>query len=1018
MPSASRVSTAALAAALLFGILALAEQLPIRSYSVADGLAGNVVTAVLTDSRGFLWIATNEGLSRFDGYDFTNYDRADGLPRDSVSNFLETRSGMRWAVTTAGVAKLNPDASPGPRFTSYRPDIAAGLKVYTFFEDRSGRLWCGTEDGLFLLRPSDAAGKDWWFERVPLVLQSGQPASDRRVLSLYEDRQGNLWIGAIRALYRRAPNGALFEYALDAPAGEWNTVVEDSSGRLWGGRFDGIWRIACNPDGEYRVEPGFVPKPKIRVWSILARPGGGIWAATSGGFVEWDPDRRGNGSGPHIFTESNGLSRKEITSLATDREGNLWLGSNGGGLNRLARKGFISYGSADRLSSSEYPTLFRDRAGDVIVAFHDHLNVLHGRSFTRVRPAFPRLIRYFGWGWHQNELQDSAGEWWISTGEGLARFPAVPIEALALTKPKAVYTTRDGLRTNEIFRLFEDSREGIWIACIGPEGVNGLSRWDRDSGQFQHFDAHTTTVASAFAEAADGTIWIGYYDGVLGRYRAGAFSFFGEADGLAGGMVQALHYDRAGRLWIATGRGLTRLDSPSSQVPRFTRFGTGDGLSSNIIRCITEDRWGCIYLATGRAVDRIEHGTVAPGSIRHYTQADGIARGNLRDIAFDGHGVLWCASEQGVSTLRPGEDPPRRPPPVYIRQVRIRGEPYPLSERALSSGAATLTLAPDQNQVQIDFSAPSFAAGEVLYYQYTLEKADHDWSKPTTQRTVNYSNLPAGRYRFLVRVITPDQQVSDQPAALEIAIRSRLWRRLWFQVLLLGVSLSGVLLVLRSRAQWRLELERMRTRIATDLHDDIGSGLSQIAVLTEVARTKTDVFNQGLQDPLSRAASVSRELAASMSDIVWSVNPNRDQFRDLTQRMRRFSSDLLSGAAIDFQFRVTGSSEIPLPPNVRREVYLIFKEALNNVLRHSGCASVEIAIGIAAAALELRIADDGIGIPSDLQDSGNGMATMRERARRIGGLLEVRPANERGLEVRLRVPLRSSKFRALLHGLN
>ena len=276
----------------------------------------------------------------------------------------------------------------------------------------------------------------------------------------------------------------------------------------------------------------------------------------------------------------------------------------------------------------------------------------------------------------------------------------------------------------DIFRVYEDSAGGIWVACIGPAGTNGLSRWDRQTHSFRHFTEHTSTVAAAFAEDRSGSIWIGYYDGTLGRFRDGSFTFYAMEDGLTGGGIEALHADGAGRLWIASLRGLMRVDKPFAERPRLVRFGVAEGLSSNIMLCIAEDGWGRIYLATGRGLDRIQpNGSIAPGQVRHYTQADGLAKGRLRDILFDRFGTLWCASTQGISRFRPPPENPQAPSPVFIHRLRVRGAPY-LSWDLGTRLAPKLTFPPHQNQLQIDFAGLAFAAGATLSYQYKLEPAD------------------------------------------------------------------------------------------------------------------------------------------------------------------------------------------------------------------------------------------------------------------------------------------------------
>lgn len=985
------------------------EQLPLRAYGVADGLASNDVNAIRKDSRGFLWFATREGLSRFDGYEFDTYGRANGLSRDWITDFLQTRSGVYWAATPDGVFRFDPSAPASKQFTAYRAATPGGRRVFVLHEDRAGQVWCGAEDGLYRIRPASGVRGGWQLESVSMD-SAAAGGGDRRVIVLFEDSRGVLWIGTFNDLYRRTPDGR-FERDMHFPDTErWLAISEDRQGRLWGGRATGLWRILFDGAGGYRYLPVFVPRKTTFVWQILEAPGGTLWLATSSGLGTWVSAPDGLSGQARLYGVENGLAVPDVESLETDREGNLWLGTADGGAMRLARHGFVSYGKSDGLTGEEAaPTLFRDRAGEVRVAFHHVLKVKRGEKFISIVPAIPAKIRYLGWGWHQSALQDHTGEWWFSTGEGLVRFPNVPIQALGRTRPKSVYTRRDGLRTDEIFRIFEDSRGDVWIACIGPRGVNGLSRWNRGSNSIQSFDIPVDTVASAFAEDREGSVWIGFYTGELCRFRAGSFRCYGSGGGLAGGGIRAVHADRTGRLWIASLRGITRVEGAATGHPIFRHFGTEDGLSSNVILCLTEDRWGRLYLATARGIDRVEpDGEIAPGRVRHYTAADGLATGELRDVLVDRNGVLWCASSQGVSRFVPEPDPPRTAPPVLLRALRVRGVAYPV----VDSGATVrqpLELAPNQNQLQFDFTGLVFANQETVRYQYKLEPVDRSWSTPSEQRSVNYSNISPGRYRFAVRLITAEGARSDQPAAIAFSIRADFWQQWWFRLLAALVVASLMYLLHRYRTMRVIELERVRTRIAADLHDDIGAGLSQIAVLSEVARTRLDEREPELKSVLANIGAVSRELAESMSDIVWSVNPERDHISDLLQRMRRFGSDVLSARNIDFRFRIPGAEQqLRIGTEVRREVYLIFKEGINNLLRHSGCTHAEIEVSIDGGWFELRVEDNGGGLGGNGNQQGQGLKSMSERARRLGGEIAFQPAEGGGLRLSVRVPIRSS----------
>jgi two-component sensor histidine kinase len=324
-----------------------------------------------------------------------------------------------------------------------------------------------------------------------------------------------------------------------------------------------------------------------------------------------------------------------------------------------------------------------------------------------------------------------------------------------------------------------------------------------------------------------------------------------------------------------------------------------------------------------------------------------------------------------------------------------------LGEKSLSS----LTLEATQNNLQIDFFGLGFGPGEALRYQYILEGADADWSPWADQRSVNYANLSPGDYRFLVRAVSAAGLVSPSPAIAAFTILRPVWRRWWF--IATAVMLTGLMvyILFRYRVAQLTALERVRTRIATDLHDDIGSSLSQMSVLSEVVRRRVS-FEPGVSEPLSAIAGLSRDLVDSMNDIVWAINPNRDHLSDLTQRMRRFASDVFTSRDIDFNFSAPNAhQDVRLGADLRREVFLIFKEAVNNAVRHSECTKANIEFRIESGRLELKILDNGKGFDPDHDSDGSGLVSMRQRSEQLGGALEISSSAGGGTEVRLRAPL-------------
>jgi len=404
------------------------------------------------------------------------------------------------------------------------------------------------------------------------------------------------------------------------------------------------------------------------------------------------------------------------------------------------------------------------------------------------------------------------------------------------------------------------------------------------------------------------------------------------------------------------------------------------------------------------------------GPIQRYTTADGVAPGAL-ELAFrDRQQSLWFSTPLGLSQLVPTVDRPQSPPPVLVTGLSVGGVAQSISD--LGQPAVSGLRLP-QSPLRVDYVGLGFLPGETFRYQYMLEGADRDWSAPTDQRTVIYARLAAGSYRFLVRAVTGDGVSSPRPASVAFTILPPVWRTWWF-LLACGTLMALLVYTLyRYRLAQLLAVANVRTRIATDLHDDIGSSLSQIAILSEVAQREAGKDARH-GTPLAEIAGISRELVDSMSDIVWAINPDHDRLSNLVYRMRRFAADLLGAQGIALEFRSSVADhdlrDLRIGANVRRQIYLIFKEGIHNIARHSGASRVEVDLDCAADRLVLRLSDNGKGFDTGAESDGHGLVNIRKRAAALGAEVEWQSGLGQGTTLRMTVRLEPAKNLALLRG--
>src|SRR5215467_3643343 len=1033
----------------------LAERLPLRLYTTEDGLWSGVLNYIMRDSHGFMWFCTRDGLSRFDGYHFTNYRIGDGPSSQNFTYIYESREGVFWisladnrlyrydpeSVTSSAQPSQADQPNPAPPHQTpgasgipddgrvlLRAELVSSQFLVRMLQDRSANFWAAGA-GLFLVE--EKAGRVS-IREVNLNLPQGwkewKPSFN--VGDLTEGDDGSRWLGTTYGLLRRLPDGRVVQYNVNRSPGpeDVRQLLADKSGYLW--------MRAIHPGGPYIVKPeplsalsglGAFSSRRLtphrpgletplptkageaidlatvealgeakETADIYQQSNGRIWLTARDRLVLFD------GRQFHAFVDARGA----FAAMIEDLDGDLWITTGLAAVARFSVRGLVSYDQVDGLGEPDIAAIYEDRDGRLQVASARWLvSQLGDRKFRSIHANIPDAVPL----WSSTVgFLDRTGQWWFLTNLGLYRFAhARRVEDLAHTKP-LLYKNLDGLPGQWVYCMFEDSRGDLWISIRGTElGLFGLVRWRRADETFHKLTEADGfppgKSAASFAEDRAGNLWFGFYEGGLVRYAAGRFTSFTPADGMPEGFITALHVDHLGRLWLtSTSGGVARIDDPTAEHPHFIHYTTQEGLASNNARAVTEDLSGDIYIGTVRGLDRL---TPKTGKVRHYGLADGLAGDFVTTTFRDRKGSLWIGTFSGLSRLDPQPEPVSTAPSIRIEGLRIAGVKQPLSEFGAPE-IAGLELSAAQSNLQIDFSSLSMARAALLRYQYKLQGVDRDWSAPTEQRTVHYANLAPGSYRFLVRAVDPGGLSSAQPASVAFRILPPLWQRWWFLTLAVIAVGAVVTLLYRYRVAHLLELERVRLHIATDLHDDIGSSLSQIAVLSEVARRQVEESSAGLSQPLSTIASTSRELVDSMSDIVWAINPNRDNLGDLAHRMRRFASDLFTANEIELRFHA-GDTERPmrLDADVRRQIFLIFKESSHNIVRHSQCSNVEVNFLIENHAIVLTLTDDGKGFDIAQANHGHGLTSMSRRAKALGAILEISSQTGVGTVVSLKVPL-------------
>lgn len=955
----------------VFAGSATANLFSVRVWQTDDGLPQNSVHAIAQTTDGYLWVGTHEGLARFDGVRFTLV--ADEVLKHAwITALCAASDGTLWiACDGFGVARMKEGKLSWLAETN---GLGSNL-ARCLLEGSDGAMWIGGEGGLTRFQNGQLT-----------TFTDRKGLGDNSVRALCEDAAGNLRVATRRGLSTLTPAGGISTLSL-APGMVGNAlrcVAVDREGRIWTGSNEGLHCVDGDQRSFYSVGDGLPD----RITNVLYHDRHGeLWVGTYSGLA--------NVSDRKILGQpiNQGVPGDRIYALYQDREDNLWIGS-WDGLCRLTPARFRTYSTLQGLNCNNVMSVYEDREGAL----------------------------WFGtWGGGLNVMRDGK----IST-----------------------YGETNGLTHDLVLSLHQGRNDTLWVGMEFGGGLNQLRGELRNS--FGNQAGLTNAAIRVIHEDRSGTLWLGTSAG-LKAIRDGRLTTYTTANGLAGNLVVAICEDQTNGLWFGTDRGLSRWTGST-----FRNFTTEDGLSHNGVNAIYQDREGVLWIGTkGGGLNRFQNGVFTAYTTRH-----GLFSDEVYEILEDDHGFFWMSCRKGIfrvsrreldaldrdasATLNciaygradglasvqcngvakpagwKGRDEwlwfptirgavavnsrlksNLRPPPVVIEEV--------VAEHALHRPTSTvgpdfgrLTIPPGRGELEIRFTALSFQSPEKNRFRYQLEGVDRDWVEGGTARSVRYNNVAPGEYRFRVVGSNNDGVWNATGASILLVYEPHFWQTLWFQ---LGLVAAGVLVFTafyRARVERLRAIENLRVQIAADLHDDVGSRLTKVAMVTEHVDAETPADD--CHKPLIRnIAGTTREIIQAMDEIVWTINPKNDTLEDLANYIFQYAQDFFQNSGV--RCRLDLPPRLPalkLSTQERHNLFMAVKEALNNVIKHSGATEVRVSLSSSGGKLNLTVADNGRGFVTEpLPGDGNGLGNMRQRLERIGGRLTLQSQPGQGTEIRM-----------------
>jgi signal transduction histidine kinase/ligand-binding sensor domain-containing protein len=942
-----------------------------------DGLPQDAISAISQTGDGYLWLGTEEGLARFDGYEFIVY-RKDGsnLPSNSITALATGSDGSLWIGTPNGLSHY-----AGNHFHNY--STADGLPdnaIADLFVDHAGEVWIV------------AGGAVARFDgtRIRLVAPSQEISVSPRAVC--EDRHHVIWVAGSKGLARLV--GQAFVPATDVKRAEGLLITRlaaDGDDNLWLASGAGLMKYGH--DGvlrKYTARDG-VPDPHIR--SLRLDHQGVLWVGTSLGFVHAAGDR---------FIPLNGpeSERDVVRSIYEDFEGNLWVGTVNG-LERFREDVFTTYGKSEGLPGDDPTTVFQDASGRTWVGFRNSGLILFSpnRQVFNTRNGLP-----------SNEIfsirQARNGDLLIGTRAGLVREHAGRF---------TTYRPPDDLGREMVFDAQEDAAGTLWIAL--PSGLAEFR--DGKLRIVAPGDSLNSGWVISILQGLNGTLWAGTYGKGLWRIQGKDVRLFTTADGLSSNQIRSLYEDRDGTLWIATlGGGLN-----GYQNGRFFHVTAKDGLLSDNISELVDDS-AAMWLGTTRGIcsvsKRVLH-AVSQGngqvlSATNYGVGDGLRSAQCAPGYPVGGGAirtregrLWFPTSRGVGVINPKTvERPQVAPVLRMVGVTIDGKPVDFPR--------TLKLAPGSKSIHFHYVAIHLSAPQRVRYAHKLEGVDSGWVYTDSVRETDYNNLRPGRYRFLFRAELPGSGPSTQ-GSYEIEqlpeFYQTTWFRLMFGLLVLAAVAGGYLIRVRQlRSRFSIVLEE-RARLAREIHDTLAQGFIGISSQLEAVSAALTADSGRARSYLDLACKMARHSITEARRSVFELRAGELDGKDLAGALLAGAETWTAGSGLKVDMEIEASAQRRLPERLEQQLLRIAQEAIVNVTKHAGATKISVGLRVVEDKVHLRIVDDGQGFEeceTFLSADGHfGLIGMRERAQQLDGELELKSCRGAGTQIEVTVPLHEFK---------